>query len=309
MNVAVIDLGTNTFNLLVADVSQPSGISALMKKELAVKLGEGGIHEKIITPEAFARGLDAFDQLYTKARQNNAREIIAVATSGVRSAVNGDDFLHHITNHYGIQVRAITGEEEAELIYRGVRQAVPMQGHVALIIDIGGGSNEFIIGGHAQYFWKRSLDIGIARLLQRFQPSDPITTGEVNQIQDYLTEQLAEVNDAVEKYQPDLFVGCAGTFQTVRNMLYEDRLVNMKQTTGPSFAISYDQFQYLHSRLLRSTAHERKTMKGLELYRVDMIVLASIFVNFIMEKFGFGSLVQSDFSIKEGALDQHYYNP
>lgn len=307
MRIAVIDLGTNTFNLLVADVTG-SRMSVLYKDELGIKLGEGGIHQKVITEASFQRGMDGFKTHFQTAEKWNANKILAVATSGIRSAANGEDFIRKIHEDFGMEIKTITGDEEAELIYRGVRQAVDMKDKISLIVDIGGGSNEFIIGDSSRYLWKQSIDIGIARILERFKPSNPITRDEIDAVNAYFEEALQPLEKPVQQYQPELFIGCAGTFQTVRNMLIEEGEMKSKDNQQTWFEVSYQHFEKLHKKLVNSTTEEREQMPGLELFRVDMIVLASIFVNFIMQKFGFDRMIQSDYSIKEGVIDQ-YVNP
>lgn len=306
MRIAVIDLGTNTFNLLVAEVSG-SQMSVLYKDELGIKLGEGGIHRKIITEASFHRGLKGLEKHLNTAGDWKADEVLAVATSGIRTADNGKEFIREVKFRFGIEVKTITGDEEAGLIYRGVRQAVEMGDRTSLIVDIGGGSNEFIIAGRQRYFWKKSIDIGMARILERFNPSDPITHDEIDQINIYFEKALQPLYEPIQQYQPELFIGCAGTFKTVRNMLIKEGVLS-ETPQQPWFEIYYSQFEKLHKRLLFSTTEERKQMPGLELFRVDMIVLASLFVNFILQKFGFDRMMQSDYSIKEGVVDQ-YMNP
>lgn len=307
MRIAVIDLGTNTFNLLIADIAD-SQLSVLYKDELGIKLGEGGIHRKIITEESLLRGIEGVKTHLETAKKWNSEKILTVATSGIRSAENGKDFIRQLNERFGIDIKTVSGDEEAELIYRGVRQAVNMKDKISLVLDVGGGSNEFIIGDSDRYLWKQSIDIGIARILERFKPSDPITQEEIAQINAYFEESLQPLYEPVHQYHPELFIGCAGTFQTVRNMLIEESEMKSQVTQQPWFEISYRQFKKLHKKLVNSTTEEREQMPGLELFRVDMIVLASIFVNFIMQKFGFERMIQSDYSIKEGVIDQ-YVNP
>jgi exopolyphosphatase/guanosine-5'-triphosphate,3'-diphosphate pyrophosphatase len=148
----------------------------------------------------------------------------------------------------------------------------------------------------------------MARILERFRPSDPITSEEVRQVEEYYKEKLQPLYVPVNQYQPRKFIGCAGTFETVRSILTAEGAMEKPSADQPWFEIPWYLFRQLHGRLLSSTSRERQNIKGLELFRVDMIVLASIFANFIMEKFGFDRLVQSDYSIKEGAADE-WINP
>ena len=308
MRIAVIDLGTNTFNLLVARRREPLGLSVIYRNEVGVKIGQGGILKKTITPKAFQRGLEAMAGQVEKARSFDPQKILVVATSGVRSAENGLLFIERIRKDFDVEVEVITGEREATLIYRGVRQSVDLGAQPSLIVDIGGGSNECILATREQILWKRSFDIGMARVLERFHPSSPITSRQIQDIRQYYDEALLPLTQQVRDDPPQKLVGCAGTFESVRSILTSEGFGASTPEDQPCFEIPYDEFARLHDRLLKSTTQEREQMRGLELFRVDMIVLASIFVNFIMEKYGFSRLVQSDYSIKEGVADE-FLNP
>ena len=308
MTIAVIDLGTNTFNLLIAEADENRQLHVRHRNEIGIKLGEGGINKKIITPEAYRRGMEGVRTQLQKAREWNPDKTLVVATSGIRSSENGKQFIEQIREEFNLEVKVITGDQEAMLIYRGVRQAIPLDERPVMIVDIGGGSIEFILANQQQVCWKKSLDIGMARILERFSPSDPITPEEIRQVEEYFKEKLQPFYEPVKKYQPVKFVGCAGTFETVRSILTAEGGMEKPSDDQPWFEIPYHLFRQLHERLLSSTSRERQNIKGLELFRVDMIVLASIFANFIMVKFGFDRLVQSDYSIKEGAADE-WVNP
>lgn len=308
MRIAVIDLGTNTFNLLIAERNSSAGFAVLYRNEVGVKIGQGGILRKTITPAAFDRGLNALENQMEKARSYHPEKILVVATSGVRSAENGTLFIQRIEKDFGVEVEVVTGDREATLIYRGVRQSVELDGRPSLIVDIGGGSNECILAGKNGILWKESFDIGMARILERFQPSNPITREQVNDILQYYEESLQPLTQQVEKHQPGQLIGCAGTFESVRSILTHQGILPSGEKDQPHQEIPYSEFARLHQRLLQSTTQERQNIRGLELFRVDMIVLASLFVNFIMEKYGFDKLIQSNYSIKEGVADE-YLNP
>jgi exopolyphosphatase/guanosine-5'-triphosphate,3'-diphosphate pyrophosphatase len=308
MRIAVIDLGTNTFNLLVAEKNSPAGFAVVYRNEVGVKIGQGGILRKTITAEAFDRGLQAVEGQMEKARSYHPDKVLVVATSGVRSAENGRLFIGRIEKDFGVDVEVVTGDREATLIYRGVRQSVRLATQPSLIVDIGGGSNECILAGKKGILWKESFDIGMARILERFQPSSPITGKQASDILQYYEESLQPLTQQVETHQPGQLIGCAGTFESVRSILTEEGILPADEKDQPHLEIPYNEFAKLHQRLLQSTTQERQKIRGLELFRVDMIVLASLFVNFIMEKYGFDRLIQSNYSIKEGVADE-YLNP
>ncbi len=305
MRIAIIDMGTNTFNLLIVETKENNQYKAIFKDKTGVKLGKGGINKKLITPEAFERGINAIDNHLKTIGSYNVNKIIVTATSGVRSTENGKEFVDTIESKFGLNVQIITGDEEAELIYRGVKQAVNFNNENILILDIGGGSNEFIIANSKGLIWKHSFNLGMARLLDMFQPSDPITLDEIKDVENYIDSELNILYKAVEKYQPKQLIGCSGTFDSFRAMIVAKNggvPEEVKKTSA--YPIDLGDYEKLHVELIKSTVNERENMKGLEPVRIEMIVLASIFVNFIIKKFKLKSLTQSSFAIKEGMVDK-----
>lgn len=305
MKIAIIDMGTNTFNLLIVETQENSGYKIIFKDKAGVKLGQGGINKKFITAEAFERGLNAIHKHLKSILPFQVDKTYAIATSGVRSTENGKKFVDTIENKFNLKVQVISGDEEAELIYRGVKQAVAFNDNHILILDIGGGSNEFIIANQQGLIWKESFDLGIARLLDMFSPSDPITEKEIQLIENYIDQKLDRLYSAVAKYLPSQLVGCSGTFDSFREMIIaQNGGVNYEAQTLSAYPINLHDYEKLHIDLIKSTLEDRKKMEGLELVRVEMIVLASIFVNFIIRKLKIKSLTQSAFAIKEGMVDK-----
>ena len=305
MRIAIIDMGTNTFNLLIVETSDNNLYKIIFKDKAGVKLGKDGINNKLITPEAFERGINAISQHMESITQFNAEKIITTATSGVRSTKNGIDFVKAIENKFGLKVQILSGDEEAELIYQGVKQVVKFNNENVLILDIGGGSNEFIIANSKGLIWKKSFKLGMARLLDTFQPSDPITLDQVKKVERYIDSELDPLYQAFKKYQPKKLIGCSGTFDSFRAMIIaKNGGIPEEVKKSTAYSIDLNDYAILHEDLLKSTLEERKKMEGLELVRVEMIVLASIFVNFIIRKFKINSLTQSAFAIKEGMVDK-----
>lgn len=305
MRIAIIDMGTNTFNLLIVDSSKDKTFKIIFKSKAGVKLGKGGINNSNITPEAFERGISAIKDHISNIKKHKVDEIIATATSGIRSSNNGKEFVAAIENKFGLKVRIISGDEEADLIYRGVKQVIKFNSENILILDIGGGSNEFIIANDKGLHWKHSFNLGIARLLDMFSPSDPITHEEIEKVEKYIDSELSLLYSAVEKYNPKGLIGCSGTFNSFRSMIIaENGEVSSDAKSKNSFPINMKDYTILHKKLLNSTLEERNKMKGLEPVRVEMIVLASIFVNFIIKKLNINSITQSAFAIKEGLVEK-----
>ena len=304
MRIAVIDLGTNTFNLLIVETGDDQDYKILYNDKLPVKLGKSGIDKKEIRPDAITRGLNAIDRHLNTIREFNADKTFAFATSGVRSARNGDQFVKMIQQRFNMEVEVISGEREAELIYYGVKQAVQLSREKVLILDIGGGSNEFIIADNDNVYWKKSYPLGVARLLAKFKPSDPISIEEIEFISNYLEERLSDLFEEFRKHKINTLVGASGSFETIAAMIRADdpTFESETDTLPESVIIDLTDFENLYQKLVNSTLKERKQMKGLESMRLEMIVVATLIVKFILQKLKLTRLIQSNFALKEGVI-------
>ncbi len=306
MRIAVLDLGTNTFNLVIAEKNGKLSFTILHSSKLPVKLGEGGINQGIITQTAFDRGIDAIQKHHRIIQQYNVKKIAAFGTSALRTATNGAAFQKQVKNILGIDIEIITGDREAELIYYGVRQTHPMDTEIYLILDIGGGSNEFIIADKNKIYWKKSYKLGIARLLEQFKPSDPITTEQIMQVRNYIDNEISELVNTVRKYNIKTLLGASGSFETFVAMIEASEEMTETQVAlfPRSIPIQKSDFDELYTKLMNSTSAERSKMKGLEPMRIEMIVLACLFTKFIIEKLEISNIIQSNFALKEGAVYQ-----
>ncbi|HEX2936341.1 MAG TPA: hypothetical protein VHO72_13390 [Bacteroidales bacterium] len=301
MCIAIIDLGTNTFNLLIAEDNKEGGFNILLNTKEGVKLGQGGINKKFITDAAMQRGIDAVGRHYEKMKKYAPEKVIAFGTSMIRDAENGREFVDVLKDKFELQVNIIDGNKEAELIYHGVKQTLPFSNKRFIILDIGGGSNEFIIADDNGILWKRSFPLGMARLLEKFHPSDPITPVEIRNMEKYFDDELPELFENISKHKPEIFVGASGSFDSFVLMLSNEGLLNHKQG-DISHSVPLEVYHALHHKLINSTSAERDQMKGLEPVRRDMIVLATIFVNFVLTKTKMATIYQSAYSLKEGAV-------
>ena len=300
MRIAILDLGTNTFHLLIADANG-NGFSQIYKSKTAVKLGEGAIHRNRIAPVPFKRGINALIQYGNIIRKHNPDRVLAFATSAIRSSVNGEAFVVEAGKKAGLDVKVISGAKEAELICYGVRQCLRMR-TPSLIVDIGGGSTEFIIADDKTIFWKKSFDIGAARLLEMFRPSDPATPQNVEAIEGFLEVQLKPLLKAVEKFPVTKLIGSSGSFDTFAEMIgYRFHRKNVIKDVN-SYRFYMNEFHKLYEIILNSTLEQRMKMRGLVSMRVDMIVIASICTNFLLRRLGIHDMYLSKFALKEGAL-------
>lgn len=299
--LAVIDCGTNTFHLLVAELS-PTKYEILYKKQFAVKLGKGGINEQYIHPDAFKRGLDALKFFSQKIKELNVNYLQAFATSAIRSANNGQEFENTVYNETGIHLAIIDGNREAELIFKGVQQAFPLNEENVLTMDIGGGSVEFIIGNKHEAYWKSSFKVGAARLVEMFHKTEPIAPDEVRALNTFLDERLVELKEALAQYKVSKLVGSAGSFESICdlvNVRYGSKLLEKGETWCQ---IPMQQFIVVYNTLLISTYIQRLNMEGMVEYRAEMMVVSSCLIQYVIKTFGIEQLYCSTYALKEGAL-------
>ncbi len=299
--IAIIDLGTNTFHLLIAEGSG-NGYNIIYRDRLAVKIGMGGINEGVITESGYDRALLAMQSFNNAIDQHHVNKIYAFGTSALRNARNGQQIANKIKVITGIEINIIDGDLEANYIYLGVRAALGLGTEEKnLIVDIGGGSVEFIIADHDNVFWKQSFEIGAQRLLEIFHKNDPITNEEVKALERYLEKNLEPLWNAIHTYNPEILVGSSGTFDTLSDIFCITHDIH-KSTDDSETPLSLEGFYEIHHELLSKNRAQRMQIPGMIEMRVDMIVVACCLVKLLLEKHTFKRIRVSTFSLKEGVL-------
>lgn len=301
MRFAIIDTGTNTFHLLIAERTE-AGFDEIYKTKVGVKLGEAGITSNIISAEAFERGINTFKEFKQQCDSYHIEKIIATGTAALRNASNTNEFVQKVKEETGIEMIIISGNLEAELIWNGVRNSMKMGSELSLIMDIGGGSVEFIIANEDAIIWKRSFDIGGALLLEKFKPSDPVTEADIERLEKFFDEELKWMIQACQLLNSVQLIGSAGSFDTFTELIAHQfyNIDDIKNTT--EFKIEIDDYKTIHKQLITSTHAQRLAMKGMIAMRADMIVVASILLNYVLRKLNIRDLKSSTYSLKEGVL-------
>jgi exopolyphosphatase/guanosine-5'-triphosphate,3'-diphosphate pyrophosphatase len=298
--IAIIDMGTNTFHLLIAEGDE-KGYNIIYRDRLAVKIGMGGINDGIITESAIHRTLLAMQSFKNATDQHQVSNIYAFGTSALRNARNGQEVAERIKAISGIEVNIISGEQEAKYIYLGVKAALGLGNDKNLIVDIGGGSIEFIVADHDHVYWMQSFEIGAQRLLERFQKHDPILPEEVTQLEAYFERELKSLFEALTKYNPSILVGSSGTFDTLSDIFCITHDIH-KSPEEIETPLSIEGFYEIHKELLLKDREQRMQIPGMIEMRVDMIVVACCLVKFLLEKYPFTRIRVSTYSLKEGVL-------
>ncbi|WP_295669461.1 exopolyphosphatase [uncultured Mucilaginibacter sp.] len=298
---AVMDLGTNTFHLLIAEAGN-HGFNEIVHEEEPVKLGEGGINKGYIVPAAFERGIKTMEQFSELIKNNNVQQVRAIATSALRSAANGEDFIRQVKEKTGIAIEIINGDQEAAFIYKGVKASGCLTDENSLIVDIGGGSVEFIICNDNNVYWKQSFEIGAARLMDKFHRTDPIPPESINALNLYLEDQLQSLFEAIKTFPVHTLIGSSGSFESYTGLIETAKGHAFDLKKIKSYEFNMDELLKLMEQVILSTHQERIENPGIITVRKDMIVTASILARFILEKLKISTVMMTTHSLKEGVL-------
>jgi exopolyphosphatase/guanosine-5'-triphosphate,3'-diphosphate pyrophosphatase len=290
----VVDLGTNTFHLLIVEFLPGGEMKIIYRERIFVKLAEESIQK--IGKKAMQRALEAMLHFRQKLDLYDCKDFKAFGTAALRTASNGLELIDTIKKEAGIQVQLIDGKEEARLIHLGVSQAVPQDDEKQIIMDIGGGSVEFIIADKNKVFWSESFMAGVGILFNEFHKSDPIAKEDVKAVNDYLNETLKPLLPVLKKYPARVLTGASGAFETILDLMEHERI-------NENFAIlKVEDFPALYNRILKSTLEERKSMPSIPLERVEMIVVSVILVQWLLDHAPIDKIYVSGYALKEGML-------
>jgi exopolyphosphatase/guanosine-5'-triphosphate,3'-diphosphate pyrophosphatase len=295
VRVAAVDLGTNSTRLLVADVEDGT-IGEVARRLKITRLGEGVDARKRLLPVPIARVRNVLTDFRREAEQLGAERTLAIATSAVRDAENGEAFLGEIEWSYGFQTRLLSGHEEAELTFRGVSLGRALE-EETLVIDIGGGSTELVAGGPEGLRFHDSLDIGCVRLTERFLRSDPPSKDELTDCAGAVRALLAErvPNDL----RPQTGIGVAGTVTSLAALDLGLDEYDPEQIHGHRLSASAVAEQL--ERLASLPVAERRKVSALDPERAPVIVAGAVILREALDHFSLESLEASERDILDGA--------
>lgn len=290
---AVIDLGTNTFNLLIAEIDRDR-LDYIYSEKVPVLLGMGGINEGFIAEDAMERAKCALNQFKLKCEEKNVELIQGIGTSALRGANNASELVDYASKELKISIKIISGQEEARLIYKGVKWCHPIH-YPILIMDIGGGSTEFIHADKAGMIGAESLDIGVSRIYQLLDKPLEYSQEHIQQINDYLE---AQKSDFFDSFNSSILVGSSGSFETIFEMIHKMNF----PTTGHSFELPLDQVLEKLDWLISSTLEERMNNEWIVSIRKKMMPIAAIKMKWIIQMMNIQRIYVSPYSLKEGVF-------
>ena len=301
--LGIIDLGTNTFHLLIVERNGEDVVTRFHESRPA-RIGLGGINKRIITEEAIQRALTVLKFFREQLDLHNVplENTFAFGTSAIRNAENQESFCETVMLETKIPITVIDGDKEANYIYKGVRRGAKLGGAPCLIMDIGGGSVEFIIGNDSQIFWKQSFEIGGQRLMEKFMRNDPLTEGDKKKLYNHFEENLIPLVNAVHQYAPEKLVGSSGTFDTLVDIDFQHRTGDRAPKNQTDFTLPIEEFYRIYALILSGNHEERMAIPGMIALRVDMIVVAVCLIDYILKSYGISQMQISSFALKEGVL-------
>ena len=290
--IGIIDIGTNTFNLLVVDRTD-TGFEKVFYVTAGVGLGLGGINDRMIAQDAIQRGVQTIDDFLIKCKGLQVEKVKAFATSAVRDARNKEEFLDELDERFDLDVEVISGEREAQLIYEGIKVGYDFK-YPNLIMDIGGGSTEFIYADNNEIIKSQSFDIGTSRIYQSFEFEDPFTKLNVNQVINYLESRTEGFFDDITS---DVLIGASGSFETFYAILYR------KDYEEKEFEIlAVSELNDVLEEMIYSTLEERQANPFIIPIRKKMAPIAAIMIKWVLDKLKVKQLIISPYAMKEGVI-------
>lgn len=297
--IASIDLGTNSFHAVIVDIYPDGSFYTIDKFKEMVLLGEGGMQDEL-SEEAMERGIAALKKIKVLCEHQNVEKILAIATSAIREAVNGGEFIQRVIDEVGIKINAISGKMEAELIAAAVQHGVSLDDNPVLMMDIGGGSVEFILGNQKKVFFLTSKKLGVARMSSGLK-NDPPASKEIQALRDNYCKELKDVAEAFAQNRTDTLIGSSGTMQNIGMM------IALKNKKSPNITLNEleftaAEFNEFYMKAITLSHKQRVKLKGLDEKRVDLIVPGLVLLKYVLDTFGIKKVRISTQALREGII-------
>jgi exopolyphosphatase / guanosine-5'-triphosphate,3'-diphosphate pyrophosphatase len=300
MRLAAIDIGTNSLHMIVVQVRPDFSFDVIDREKEMVRLGAGGLDGRALTPEAVHTALQVLAKFRRLAESHRVDEIVAVATSAVREAENGGEFLKAIAGQTGIRARVISGTEEARLIHLAAAYGVSRPGEVTVVVDIGGGSIEITRGAGATIDTARSFKLGVIRLTERFVKSDPMSPRDERKLERHIEEELEEYLTEIVTSGFDRVIGTSGTILSLG-------AVAAAESGGAAAPLRNRRVPAKQLRRVRRTLasleiEKRVRVPGLDPRRADIAVAGAVLLDTILRRLDATEITLCDLSLREGLV-------
>jgi exopolyphosphatase/guanosine-5'-triphosphate,3'-diphosphate pyrophosphatase len=300
MRIAAIDCGTNSIHMIVVRIRPDLSFEVIDREKEMVRLGSGGLDGKALTAEAMAAALQAFSRFRRLAESHQVEEILAAATSAVREAENGGEFLTAVERETGIKPQVISGTEEARLIHLAAIYGIDVAGVSAVIVDIGGGSVEVTHGTANSLRVARSFKLGVIRLTERFVHTDPLSGRDERKLVRHIENELSQYLRDIKTTGFDRVIGTSGTILSLGTVASSDgRRANdeIRNLRVPAKLI-----HRLRKEITNRSIGERMKLPGLDPRRADLIVSGAVLLDTVLQRLNASEITLCDFALREGLI-------
>ena len=298
--IAIYDIGTNSIHMKIIQINPDFSFEVLDHQKDMTRIGSGSFKAKKLSRRAIKRALKVLDRFSKIASRQGVRRTIAVATSAVRDAKNAGAFAKAVYKKTGLRIRVISGEEEGRLIFLGVVSGMELPGENKLIVDIGGGSVEFVLGDRRRLEADLSLPLGVARLKDRFLKKDPPSKDNLRNLEESIEDKLEDISKILEKKKFTV-IGTGGTLINLASMIYEKKESRRLKLRG-HFKLKKKEFMKFHRKLAGMSADKIRKIPGSDKKRADFAVAGGVLVAALFKQFKKESIFISDKGIREGII-------
>lgn len=306
--LAAIDIGTNSIKLLIASVEDDGSLEVLSREKSMVRLGSETLASGRLPEEAIEAGAATVEQFLRSIRASGADLARAVATCAVREASNASHFLEAVKRRTGVDVEVISGDEEARLINLAVRSEFPSRLDPLFLVDIGGGSTEFVVSDGSRVLFSESLPLGVVRLADRFSKNDPPTEKDRRAMKKEIRAVAKRAIDGVRKTGFKTCVGTSGTIQSL-SQVHESAILGRETLPSGHRTLTRDGLKKVNKLLRKTTSKEKLRISGLDPRRRDISVPGGVLLNWILKRSGADGIVVGERGLREGILLDHVVGP
>jgi len=297
MRIAALDVGSNSFHLIVVQVTSTGHFEVLDRAKEMVRLGEGSLRSGIIPPAVFKRGLEALATLRRLADRHQPDALVAIATSAVREAQNGGEFVRAARDEVGVDIQVVRGQEEARLIYLGARGSLDLDGKRTVLFDLGGGSMEVILADARELYFADSLKMGVIRVTEEWGASEPPTAREISTLRDRLRRLMEPVIARVRSMGFDFVSMSSGTASALAAMIARE-----DGGGGSARKLTVKALADVEKKLAEMTHEQRTKLPGVDARRADTILAGAIVLRTALELTGADEAVVSETALREGIV-------
>jgi exopolyphosphatase/guanosine-5'-triphosphate,3'-diphosphate pyrophosphatase len=300
--LAIIDIGTNSIHMVLADIDPDGSYKIVDRFKDMTRLGDGTFQQKRLSEAAMTRGIEVLRNFTTLARNKGFSKIVMAATSAVREAKNGGQFIEAVAEQTQVRVRVITGQEEARLIYLGIRQSMELTDTPSLMMDIGGGSVEIIVGTRDRLVGTQSLKLGAIRLKDQFLTKVPPSNNQLRELNTAVEHELQEALHQFTIKEIDRIIASSGMAANLAEIVYFQR-TGQKISQLNMATMSLKEISLMEERLATSDREKRLEIPRLDPRRVDTLLPAATIIRTMLELTGQKEVTISNKALREGLID------